>query len=253
MTLLSFRGVTAAYGRVEVLHGIDIDVEEGSITAILGPNGAGKTSLLRAISRTVSVRGTRSFDGMDLSRLRTAQIARLGIGHVPEGRGTFADFTVEENLRLGSIGRPTARRPLATSDLQRVYRTFPILEEFRKRPAGALSGGQAQMLAVARALLARPRLLLVDEPSLGLAPLTTKELFAQFVALRDEWELTILLAEQNARLSLEVADRVVLLSRGRIVHDGPAAEYRSTDALHEHYFGGSDAGTRGTDTREEAS
>ncbi|MBT2486460.1 MULTISPECIES: ABC transporter ATP-binding protein [unclassified Microbacterium] len=250
MSLLSLRGVTAAYGRVEVLHEIDLTVDEGSIVAILGPNGAGKTSLLRAISRTVSVRGSRSFDGTDLNRLRTAQIARLGIGHVPEGRGTFSDFTVEENLRLGSIGRPSARRSLAASDLQRVYRTFPILEEFRKRPAGALSGGQAQMLAVGRALLARPRLLLVDEPSLGLAPLTTKELFAQFVALRDEWELTILLAEQNARLSLEVADRVVLLSRGRVVHDGPAAEYHSTDALHAHYFGGSDDGARGTDTRE---
>lgn len=169
MSLLSLRGVTAAYGRVEVLHGIDLEIDQGSITAILGPNGAGKTSLLRAISRTVSVRGDRSFDGTDLSRLRTAQIARLGIGHVPEGRGTFADFTVEENLRLGSIGRPTARRQLAAADLARVYRTFPILAEFRKRPAGALSGGQAQMLAVARALLARPRLLLVDEPSLGLA------------------------------------------------------------------------------------
>ncbi|MGM7669257.1 ABC transporter ATP-binding protein [Microbacterium sp. A93] len=239
MSLLELRGVTAAYGKVEVLHGIDLAIEEGSIVALLGPNGAGKTSLLRAISRTVAVGGARSFDGVDLARLRTAQIAKLGIGHVPEGRGTFADFTVEENLQLGITARPRGRRSAADADLQRVFRSFPVLEQFRKRPAGALSGGQAQMLAVARALLARPRLLLVDEPSLGLAPLTTKELFAQFVSLRDEWELTILLAEQNARLSLAVADRAVLLSRGRVVHDGPAADYRSTVALDEHYFGGS--------------
>lgn len=238
MTLLELRDITAAYGRVQVLHDVDLSIEEGSIVALLGPNGAGKTSLLRAISRTVSVRGTRVFDGVDLATLRTSRIARLGIGHVPEGRGTFTDFTVEENLRIGSIARPAGRRAEMQADLKRVYRTFPILDEFRGRPAGALSGGQAQMLAVARALLARPRLLLVDEPSLGLAPLTTKELFAQFVALRDEWDLTILLAEQNARLSLEVADRAVLLSRGRIVHDGPASAYHSTDALHEHYFGG---------------
>ncbi|WP_417510011.1 ABC transporter ATP-binding protein [Microbacterium sp.] len=238
MSLLSLRGVTAAYGKVEVLHGIDLDIDEGSIVAVLGPNGAGKTSLLRAISRTITVNGTRTFAGTDIARLRTPQIARLGVGHVPEGRGTFSDFTVEENLRLGTVARPSARRTDSADDLARVFRSFPILEEFRKRPAGALSGGQAQMLAIGRALLARPRLLLVDEPSLGLAPLTTKELFSQFTALRTEWDLTVLLAEQNARLSLAVADRVVLLSRGRVVHDGPAAEYQSTDALQAHYLGG---------------
>lgn len=241
MTLLALRDLTAAYGRVEVLHGIDLDIEEGSIVALLGPNGAGKTSLLRAICRMISVRGRAEFDGADLTNLRTAQIARLGIGHVPEGRGTFADFTVAENLRLGSAARPAARRSEAAADLARIYDTFPILEEFRGRPAGVLSGGQAQMLAVARALLARPRLLLVDEPSLGLAPLTTKELFAQFVSLREQWDLTILLAEQNARLSLQVADRAVLLNRGRVVHDGPAGDFHSTDALHAHYLGGGGA------------
>ncbi|GAA3922674.1 ABC transporter ATP-binding protein [Microbacterium invictum] len=238
MTLLGLRNLTAAYGRVEVLHGIDLDIEEGSIVALLGPNGAGKTSLLRAICRMIGVRGQASFDGVELANKRTAQIARLGIGHVPEGRGTFTDFTVEENLRLGSAARPAGRRQDSTADLERIYDTFPILKEFRGRPAGALSGGQAQMLAVARALLARPRLLLVDEPSLGLAPLTTKELFAQFVSLREQWDLTILLAEQNARLSLQVADRAVLLNRGRVVHDGPARDFHSADALQAHYLGG---------------
>lgn len=243
MSLLTLRGLTAAYGKVEVLHDIDLDVDEGSIVAVLGPNGAGKTSLLRAISRTIAVEGARTFAGADIAHLRTPQIARRGIGHVPEGRGTFADFTVEENLRLGSLARPPALRPDADGDLQRVYRSFPILKEFRRRPAGALSGGQAQMLAVARALLARPRLLLVDEPSLGLAPLTTQELFSQFTALRAEWDLTILLAEQNARLSLTVADRAVLLSRGRVVKEGPVADFHSTDALHAHYLGASSPST----------
>lgn len=237
MSLLSLRGVSAGYGKVEVLHGIDLDVEEGAIVAVLGPNGAGKSTLLRAISRTISVQGERTFAGTDIARLRTPQISRLGVGHVPEGRGTFSDFTVDENLRLGALARPAALRSESAKDLKRILQTFPILEEFRRRPAGALSGGQAQMLAVGRALLARPRLLLVDEPSLGLAPLTTKELFSQFTALRADWDLTILLAEQNARLSLAVADRVVLLSRGRVVHEGPAAEYSAADALNAHYLG----------------
>jgi branched-chain amino acid transport system ATP-binding protein len=237
MTLLEVSQLSARYGRVEVLHGIDLSVDEGAIVAVLGANGAGKTSLLRAISRAIDSRGRRVFDGVDISHASTARIARLGIGHVPEGRGTFADFTVEENLRLGAIARGRELRSEVPADLRLVYETFPILQEFRRRPAGALSGGQAQMLAVARALLARPRLLLIDEPSLGLAPLTAQELFGRLKQLRDDWSLTIVLAEQNARLSLGIADRAVLLSRGRVVHDGPAGDLATVDAVHRSYLG----------------
>ena len=237
MSLLEIRGLRARYGRVEVLHDIDLTVEEGSVVALLGANGAGKTSLLRAISRAIDSTGTRTFAGTDISRLSTARIAKLGIGHVPEGRGTFGDFSVEENLRLGAISRPRDQRGDISKDLDVVFETFPILKQFRRRPAGALSGGQAQMLAVARALLGRPRQLLIDEPSLGLAPLTAQELFGRLTQLRDEWSLTIILAEQNARLSLAIADRAVLLARGRIEHDGPADDLATVDAIHRGYFG----------------
>lgn len=245
MTLLQVSGLRARYGRVEVLHGVDLAVEEGSIVALLGANGAGKTSLLRAISRTIDAHGSRVFDGHDISRIPAARIARLGIGHVPEGRGTFADFTVAENLHLGAISRRRDARATTDADLELVYETFPVLKEYRKRPAGALSGGQAQMLAVARALLARPRLLMIDEPSLGLAPLTTQELFGRLAQLRREWSLTIILAEQNARLSLAIADRAVLLSRGRVVHEGPADDLATVDAVHASYLGASGEPTKG--------
>ena len=237
MSLLEVAGLHASYGKVEVLHGIDLQIEESEIVAVLGANGAGKTSFLRALSGVIATRGKRRFDGVDLAGRSTAAIARLGIGHVPEGRGTFTDFTVEENLRLGAVCRPRARRADIGQDLELVFETFPILAEFRKRQAGALSGGQAQMLAIARALLARPRLLLVDEPSLGLAPLTTTELFSRLVELRDAWSLTILLAEQNARLSLKVADRAVLFSRGLIVHEGRTDDPATVEALHHIYLG----------------
>ena len=237
MSLLQVSGLRASYGRVEVLHGIDLRVEEGQIVAILGANGAGKTSLLRALSNMIATTGERRFDGVDLGGRSSAAVTRLGIGHVPEGRGTFTDFTVEENLRLGAISRPRSLRGSIDADLDLVYQTFPILLEFRRRQAGTLSGGQAQMLAIGRALLARPRLLLVDEPSLGLAPLTTSELFGRFVALREAWSLTILLAEQNARLSLKVADRAVLFSRGRVVHEGSTSDPATAAALHHIYLG----------------
>jgi len=237
MSLLDIAGLSARYGRVEVLHDVHLAVDAGTIVAVLGANGAGKTSLLRAISRSIDSSGTRIFDGIDISRSSTARIARLGIGHVPEGRGTFADFTVEEYLRLGATARPRDLRRQIPADLELVYETFPILQEFRRRPAGALSGGQAQMLAVARALLARPRLLLIDEPSLGLAPLTAQELFGRLKQLRDDWSLTIVLAEQNARLSLAIADRAVLLARGRIIHDGPAGDLATVDAVKRSYLG----------------
>lgn len=237
MSLLEIADLRAAYGRVEVLHGIDLRVDEGEIVAILGANGAGKTSFLRALCSVIPTTGHRRFDGIDLAGRGTAAVARLGIGHVPAGRGTFADFTVEENLRLGALSRPRERRGDIAADLALVYETFPILADFRRRQAGALSGGQAQMLAVGRALLARPRLLLIDEPSLGLAPLTTRELFDRFVQLRDDWALTILLAEQNARLSLQVADRAVLFARGHVVHEGRTDDPATVDAIGRIYFG----------------
>ncbi|MRG58306.1 ATP-binding cassette domain-containing protein [Agromyces sp. CFH 90414] len=239
MSLLEIEGLRARYGRVEVLHAVDLRVEEGSIVALLGANGAGKSTLLRAICRAVDTSGSCRFAGMDLDGRSTATVARLGIGHVPEGRGTFTDFSVEENLRIGAISRTSFRsRSAVQTDLDLIYETFPVLREFRRRPAAALSGGQAQMLAVARALLARPRLLLVDEPSLGLAPLTARDLFERLSGLRDAWELTILLAEQNAKLSLAIADRAVLLSRGRVVHDGPSGDLATVDAIHADYLGG---------------
>lgn len=238
MSLLDVSGLRAAYGRVEVLHGIDLRVEEGEIVTILGANGAGKTTFLRAICNAVAATGGRTFDGVDLAGRATSAVARLGIGHVPAGRGTFTDFTVEENLRLGALSRPRRLRGDIDRDLGVVFETFPILSDFRRRQAGALSGGQAQMLAVARALLARPRLLLIDEPSLGLAPLTTRELFDRFVGLRDAWGLTILLAEQNARLSLQVADRAVLFARGEVVHEGSTDDPATVEAIQHIYFGG---------------
>lgn len=237
MTVLTTQNLRARYGGVEVLHGVDLTVEEGEIVALLGANGAGKTSLLRAICRQVDSTGAITLDGTRIDKMTTARVARLGIGHVPEGRGTFTELTVEENLRLGILARPRPLRATADEDLELINETFPVLHEMRGRQAGALSGGQAQMLAVARALLARPRLLLVDEPSLGLAPLTTLELFNRFQSLRDAWSLTILLAEQNARLSLRVADRAVVLTRGRVSLEGPAADLQDHDALRAAYLG----------------
>mgnify|MGYP001806174090 CR=1 FL=1 len=239
MTLLNLRDVHAGYGRVEALHGIDLSLDEGSIVALLGANGAGKTTLLRAISRAVRTTGQLLYAGIDISSHSTARVSRAGVGHVPQGRGTFNALTVEENLRLGMLARPKALRAESAADLDRIYATFPVLQEFRHRPAAALSGGQAQMLAIGRAVLARPRLLLVDEPSLGLAPLTTINLFDQFRQLREEWSLTILLAEQNAKLSLAVADRAVVLARGAIALDERADQLTLHD-LQSSYLGTAD-------------
>ncbi|TFV81006.1 ABC transporter ATP-binding protein [Microbacterium sp. dk485] len=237
MTMLIAENLRARYGGVQVLHGVDLAIEEGEIVALLGANGAGKTTLLRALSRQVASSGAITLAGTRIDGLSTARVARLGLGHVPEGRGTFTELTVEENLRLGALARPRNLRARTAADLDLISETFPVLHEMRSRQAGALSGGQAQMLAVARALLARPRLLLVDEPSLGLAPLTTLELFNRFQSLRDAWSLTILLAEQNARLSLRIADRAIVLSRGSVALEGPAAELQDHDSLRAAYLG----------------
>ncbi|MGI5460945.1 ABC transporter ATP-binding protein [Streptomyces sp. CA-249302] len=235
--LLETRGLVARYGSVQVLHGIDIAVPQGEIAVLLGPNGAGKTTLLRAISRTVSTRGAIEFDAQDITGRSAARTARAGVGHVPEGRGTFVDLTVEENLRLGGLARPRVRRASAGQDLQLVYDTFPVLAEMRRRAAGLLSGGQQQMLAIGRALMARPRLLLIDEPSLGLAPLLTRQLFDVLVRVRDGWSTSLLIAEQNARLSLEIADRVIVLTGGRVAAAGPVAGFRDGDVIRHAYLG----------------
>ncbi|WP_106400950.1 ABC transporter ATP-binding protein [Actinocorallia populi] len=235
--LLRVDGLTARYGSVQVLHDVSLDVREGEMVALLGANGAGKTTLLRAVSRVVSTGGTLTLDGADLTRLDTIGAARAGIGHVPQGRGTFGELTVEENLRLGSMGRPGSLRGEAESDLERVHEMFPVLKEMRRRPAGALSGGQQQMLALGRALLARPRVLLVDEPSLGLAPRTTAELFEALAGIRASWSTAVLLAEQNARLSLRVADRAVVLARGGVARSCAASELSDEAELRAAYLG----------------
>ncbi|WP_104523468.1 ABC transporter ATP-binding protein [Blastococcus atacamensis] len=243
--LLEVTGLTAGYGGVRVLHSMDLTVAENEIVAVLGANGAGKTTLLRALSGTVKAGGGISFAGRALNGTSAARIARSGLGHVPQGRGTFTALTVEENVRLGVISRPASTRAQADGDLDRIYDTFPVLREMRRRPAGALSGGQQQMLALARALMARPRLLLIDEPSLGLAPLTSADMFSVLARLREEWSLSVLLAEQNARASLKVADRGIVLARGRVVAAAPAAELAADAGLRAAYLGESPDGLTG--------
>jgi branched-chain amino acid transport system ATP-binding protein len=235
--LLELRGVEAFYGRVPALHGIDLEVGEAEAVAVLGANGAGKTTLLRAISRTTRTTGTLRFGGDDLSALETDGVARAGVGHVPEGRGTFVDLTVDENLRLGTLLRGAKGRREGERDTAAVLELFPVLHDMRARPAGSLSGGQQQMLAVARALLGRPRLLLLDEPSLGLAPLTTQEIFGRLAELRESWGLSVLIAEQNVRLSLELADRAYVFEAGRVIASGPADDLANDPAVRRAYLG----------------
>ncbi|MFI7134327.1 ABC transporter ATP-binding protein [Nonomuraea sp. NPDC050153] len=243
--LLETRRLVARYGSVEVLHGIDLDISPGEIVVLLGSNGAGKTTLLRAISRVVTTRGEITLSGASIADWSGARTARSGVGHVPEGRGTFADLTVEENLRLGGLARPRERRSSTRDDLAQVYATFPVLADMRRRAAGLLSGGQQQMLAIGRALMARPQLLLIDEPSLGLAPMVTQQLFETLAGIRREWSTSLLIAEQNARLSLRIADRAVVLAGGRVAAAGPTADFRDGDVIRRAYLGEAAGGPRG--------
>jgi len=235
MALLEAEGLEAQYGGTKVLHGIRFAVEEGGITTILGANGAGKTTTLRAVCGMVKTSGEIRFDGRRIRGRPTEDIVRLGIAHVPEGRGTFMQLTVEENLRLGAYGR-TAKGPLGR-DFQRVYEHFPVLGERRRQIAGSLSGGEQQMLAVARALMLRPRLLLLDEPSLGLGPLVVREIFRIVRAINREERVGVLLVEQNATMALDLADHAYLLETGRVVMSGPSAELRQDDAIRRSYLG----------------
>ena len=234
-TLLEAEGLTAGYGATAVLHGLDFAVEERGVTALLGANGAGKTTTLRAVSGMVRTGGSIRFAGERLDGLATEEIARRGVAHVPDGRGTFMELTVEENMRLGAYTR--SDRAEVEADFERVFGYFPRLRQRFRQQAGTLSGGEHQMLAISRALLLRPRLLLLDEPSFGLAPLVVQEIFAIMRRIREEQGVGILLVEQNASLALDFADRAYLLETGRIVVSGPAADIRQDESVRRSYLG----------------
>ena len=233
-TLLRIEGLRASYGPVRALHGVDLTVPEGEVVALLGPNGAGKTTTLRAVCGMLRTTGRVELGGRDLTGLSTERVVRLGVAHVPEGRGTFASLTVAENLRLGAYAR---RDDEVAADVERWYGVFPRLAERRGQSAGSLSGGEQQMLAIARGLLSRPRLLLLDEPSLGLAPRVTGELFEVLARVKAEQGTSMLLVEQNATLALELADSAYVLEAGRTVLSGPAGEVRTDESVRRAYLG----------------
>ena len=232
--LLEAKGLHAAYGETKVLHGIDFTVEEGGVTALLGANGAGKTTTLRAICGMVRTQGEILLRGERIDGRPTEDVVRRGVGHVPDGRGTFMELTVEENLRLGAY---TRRDREVMADFDRIFGYFPRLRERYRQQAGTLSGGEQQMLAIARALLLRPRLLLLDEPSFGLAPLIVQEIFAIMRRIRADEKMSILLVEQNASLALDFAEQAYLLETGHIVISGPAAEIQQDESVRRSYLG----------------
>ena len=232
---LEISGVVAGYGGVQALAGVSLTAEPATITAVLGANGAGKTTLLRTISGFVRARqGRVLLDGTNLVKRHPEDITRAGVGHVPEGQGVITELTVEENLRLGGLWQARADRAAALAD---AYRRFPLLAERRRRSAGTLSGGERQILVIARALMARPRLLLLDEPSLGLAPLMVAQVMDLVARLRDEAGLTVLLVEQNARSALSIADHGLVLNLGKVVASARASELAADVALRKHYLG----------------
>ena len=233
--LLEAEDLTAQYGWTKVLHGLAFAVESGGITTILGANGAGKTTTLRAVCRMVKTGGQVRFDGERIDAKATEDIVRLGIAHVPQGRGTFSRQTVEENLEIGAMTRRD--RKAIAADVERVYGYFPRRKELRGQQPGTLSGGEQQMLAVARALMSRPRLLLLDEPSLGLAPLVVREIFRIVRTINRQERVSVLLVEQNAAMALDLADHAYLLETGRVVMSGPAAELKKNDAIRRSYLG----------------
>jgi branched-chain amino acid transport system ATP-binding protein len=235
MTLLRAEGLTASYGAVPALQDFSFEIGEGEVVVVLGANGAGKTTTLRAISGMVSARGKVTFAGVNVRGRHPEAIARMGIAHVPEGRGTFSSFTVAENLRLGAYLRDDAAE--AREDMERWFELFPRLRDRASQVAGSLSGGEQQMLAIARALMLRPRLLLVDEPSMGLAPILTRELFETLRQLNRRTGASILLVEQNANLALDIATRGYVLQGGRCVLAGDADELRSNDDVRSAYLG----------------
>jgi branched-chain amino acid transport system ATP-binding protein len=233
--LLSARKLCASYGATRVLHGLDFDIAEGGVTVFLGANGAGKTSTLRALSGMIDTTGEVTFAGQRIGGSATETLARLGIAHVPEGRGTFSRMTVEENLQLGAMSRND--RAVIAADIDRAYGYFPKLRERAAQQAGTLSGGEQQMLAVARGLMMRPRLMLLDEPSFGLAPLIVEEVYAILRRLNEEEGLSILLVEQNATAALALADHAYLIETGEIVMSGPAQDIGRDENVRRAYLG----------------
>jgi branched-chain amino acid transport system ATP-binding protein len=230
--LLELDDVRARYGPVQALHGVSLSVDEGQIAAVLGANGAGKTTTLRAISNTVRRDGEIRFGGRPIGRGGPDDVARLGIAHVPEGRGTFSELSVWENLRLGAY----TRRGSIKAELAQVAEYFPWIEERRNQQAGTLSGGEQQMLALARAFMQKPRLLLLDEPSLGLAPRLVTEIFRIIKDLNDEG-LTVLVVEQNAHIALQLAQTAYVLEVGRVALSGPSAELQEHESIRRSYLG----------------
>jgi len=233
--LLEARGLHAGYGDTKVLHGIDFAVEQGGVTTLLGANGAGKTTTLRAICGLIRARGEILLGNERIDRLPAEEIVRRGVGHVPDGRGTFLELTVEENLRLGAYIRRD--RAAVAADTERIFGYFPVLRQRLHQQAGTLSGGEQQMLAIARALLVGPKLLLLDEPSFGLAPLIVQGIFEILRRINAEQRVSILVVEQNASLALDIADHAYLLETGRIVIAGPAAEIREDESVRRSYLG----------------
>jgi branched-chain amino acid transport system ATP-binding protein len=234
--VLELEDVVTTYGAVRALDGVSLTVPDGTITAVLGANGAGKTTLLRSVNGLVRPRSGRiRYAGKDLTRTKVDNVVRAGIAHVPEGRGVITELTVEENLRLGALWRRNRRETQAS--LTEVYGMFPPLAERRNRSADTLSGGERQMLAVSRALMSRPKLLLLDEPSLGLAPRVTAQIMATLRRLRERQSLTVVLVEQNARSALSVADQAIVLNLGRVVASGAASELAADEKLRHAYLG----------------
>ena len=233
--LLEAVDLKAAYGQTNVLHGISFVVDEGEVTTLLGANGAGKTTTLRAICGMVRTGGEIRYAGEQIQGKATEDIVRRKIGHVPDGRGTFMELTVEENMRLGAYTRKAGREVAA--DFERMFGYFPRLKERYKQQAGTLSGGEQQMLAIARALVLRPRLLLLDEPSFGLAPLIVRDIFDILRRILHEERVSILVVEQNANLALDLANRAYLLETGRIVISGNASDIKNDEAIRRSYLG----------------
>ncbi len=233
--LLELENVRAGYGPTSVLHGVTLNVPENGIVSLLGANGAGKTTTLRAITGGVRWTGDIRFGGRSLRRMSTENVVRCGIAHVPEGRGILTELTVDENLRLGSHLRrdgPDVRR-----DYDRVFEYFPVLKERRRLSASTLSGGEQQMLAVARALLMRPRLMLLDEPSLGLAPLVVRAIFEIIRTINQADRVAVLLVEQNARLALDLSVSAYVLEVGRVAVEGSSTELKGNDSVRRSYLG----------------
>jgi branched-chain amino acid transport system ATP-binding protein len=234
-TLLELRSVEARYGPIKALHGVSLTVGEGEIVALLGANGAGKTTTLRAVSGTVRHTGEIVFEGKPIARSKPDAVARAGVAHVPEGRGLFAELSVWENLRMGAYVR--GERRTLRQEAPRVFKYFPWMERRRDQQAGTLSGGEQQMLSLARALVGRPRLLMLDEPSLGLAPTIVQEIFRIVKELNADDGLTVLVVEQNANVALDAAARAYVLEVGQVAIEGESAELRRHEGVRKSYLG----------------